>query len=362
MKKIYLTLLASLLVFFTNGYSQERRAINVSNSNDLLKAISEKPSHVKPMAAIDTITNHWDEIYPNMIDTPTIYSSSKGFIVGQNNYEDIAKAQKFDSNFGITSDGTIKALLFWFGGKIQSAGTAEFVATIWADNSGVPGAVLGQADKFTVAQIDTSASAYNAIGSSASLKGTYNVTASFTTPVIIPSNKTFWAGFTCTYAAGDSAGLITSRDGVPEDAPSLTGNFPEAETHTFEQWNDNTWHSFNDGTQSTWQLDIALGLYPVVDFSIGIKENTTNINRIDNYPNPASETTSIYYDLKLPCNVELSICDLTGKELLHVNEGKQASGAHTLKTNISMLSSGMYLYTLSAGETKITKQLVVSGK
>lgn len=357
MKKIYLLL--GFVFFFTFNYAQ-RTAVNKFNSNSVLKSIVQKQLPVQTMATTDTLTNHWDVIYPTPVDTPTLYSSSKGYIAGQNNYEDMSKAQKFDPTYGVSSNGTINAILFWFGGKIQGAGTAEFTATIWGDNAGKPGVVLGKAANFTVAQIDTSAAAYKLIGPANALKGTYNVTATFNTPINIPSNKTFWAGFTCTYAAGDSAGLITSRDGVPEDAPTLTGNFPDAESYTFEQWNDSTWHSFNDGTQSSWQLDIALGLYPVVDFSSGIKENLSYLISIDNYPNPASEVTTICYHLKQSCDVQISICDITGKELLHIYEGKQTTGRHNLKANLSSLSSGMYLYTLYAGDSQRTKQLIIA--
>ena len=69
-----------------------------------------------------------------------------------------------------------------------------------------------------------------------------------------------------TYAAGDSVGLVTSTD----------GEFTAAVTHTFEQWNDNSWVSFNDGTTASWQTDVAMAIYPVVDFTVGINEIEAN--------------------------------------------------------------------------------------
>src|ERR1039458_9665325 len=138
--------------------------------------------------------------------------------------------------------------------------SSSYTATIWSDNAGVPGTVLGSAPAIPITTLDTSFYATKHIGPTTAVKGFYNNVATFSSPVTIPSNRKFWVGIAYSYAAGDSAGLVTSYDYKQGDAAGLTGDCKEASVYTFEQWSDNSWNSFNNGTTSSWQLDIALGV------------------------------------------------------------------------------------------------------
>ena len=358
MKKIYLLSTVLALVFSANGFAQQR--IAKSNGADFNTSKSSSP--ITSMGVVDTITAHWDVIFPfPSVDTAVTYNDAAGgFLGGQDSYSDIAKAQKFNSTMGITAGGTINGILFWFGGKMQNAGTASFTPTVWADNAGKPGSVIGTGAAFTVGSIDTSAAAKKPIGPTTALKGIYNVTTNFSPALIMPANKTFWAGFTLTYAAGDSAGLVTSNDFKPGDAPGVTGNFPQAQNYTFEQWSDNSWNSVNDGTSNSWQSDIAFAIYPLVDFSFSsVNENSNNINSLYNYPNPANGMTMISYEIGQTANVSITVCDIAGKKLLTLNEDKQTAGSHLVKMDVSSLANGMYFYTLTSGENKMTKSLAI---
>ncbi len=361
MKKIYTTLfLSSIMVL---SFAQQRIAKENPVNVQTLNSHAKTQPIVQPMNVIDTITNHWDVIFPQpvQIDVPVTYSSSNGgYVAGQNGYGDLAKAQKFDPAYGITSaNGTITHLLLWFGAKEQIAGTAAFTAKIWADNAGVPGTVLGTAPVFTIDLIDTAAAALSIIGPATAIEGAFNVVATFGTPIAIPANQTFWAGISFTYANGDSAGLVTSQDITPGDAPGLTGDFLDAQTYTFEEWSDNSWWSFNDGTGNTWRLDIALAIYPVVDFILGVNENNGNIVSLQNVPNPAVNNTVIHYTLKEAGDVSISVFDITGKKILSQSHGVQTAGNHQMKLDVSDLTAGMYFYTLNAGSNKMTSKMTI---
>lgn len=356
MKKIYTTLFLSAVAIFS--FAQSGRIATAKPA--VIGAAAKQTPVVQPMNTDDTLTNHWDVIAPVPVDTATTYSSSSGFVAGQNDYGDISKMQKFDGTYGVTQGGTINGLLLWFGAKMVGAGTASFTATIWADNGGVPGAILGTAPAFTIGQIDTSVAGLKIIGPVAAIEGAYNTIAMFSPKINIPSNMTFWAGINYTYAAGDSAGLVTSRDGNPGDAAGATGNFGAASTHTFEEWNDNSFHSFNDGTTNTWQLDVALAVYPVVTFgNTSVNELNSSIASVQNTPNPAVSSTLINYDLKENANVTLSVVDITGAEILSAVQGEQAQGSHSVKLDVSDLSAGMYFYTIKAGDHQVTKKMTV---
>jgi hypothetical protein len=78
-----------------------------------------------------------------------------------------------------------------------------------------------------------------------------------------------------------------------------------------------------------------------------------------NYPNPFNPTTAISYQLSAAGNVTLTVFDVLGKEVaILVNEKKEA-GEHTIQFNASDLSSGMYFYTLHAGNVVETKKMIL---
>ncbi|HMR40868.1 MAG TPA: T9SS type A sorting domain-containing protein [Ignavibacteria bacterium] len=64
-----------------------------------------------------------------------------------------------------------------------------------------------------------------------------------------------------------------------------------------------------------------------------------------NYPNPFNPTTKINYELPLNGNVNITLFDMTGREVsVLVNESQQQAGFYTIQFNASNLSSGTYFY------------------
>lgn len=287
-----------------------------------------------------------DTLILHMIGSnPTIYSVlGGGYVGGHNTYGDISKMQKFDQTYGVSDFGTITGILFWFG-HAEGDTTHTFNANIWDDNAGVPGTVIGS-ETVPYAAIDTSVAysigGYTEVG--------YNTVSTFSNPVNIPSNKTFWAGIGITYAAGDSVGLVTSAD----------GEFTDAITHTFEEWSDNSFHTFNDGTNSTWQLDVALAIFPVMDFVVNVDGNDPyGVKLYNNYPNPANTETSVMFDLARDMQVTLSVFDVTGRQVIHKDAGMMSAGKRRIDLNVSDLPAGVYSYTLNAGGSLFNNQMVV---
>ena len=359
MKKVYSLLLLAAFSFSVSGFAQKNAKGSLPVGN--LNAVQQKNVPANPLNTSDTITAHWDVIYPApSVDTPVTYfcsATQHSYVAGHNQYSDKAKAQLFDSQYGVsTTNGTITNLLMWVGAKLQNAGTGSWVPTIWADNAGSPGSVLGTASAVTVAQMDTANAALGIIGPLTALKGAYNVNASFSPAIAIPSGQKFWAGFTINYAAGDSAGLITSRDG--NYTVTGNGNFNDAATHTKSQWSDNSWHDF----VSDWGLEIALAVYPVLDLvsTTGINEQAELSISSQCYPNPAVDMAAINFNLSKKAEVEIAVYSLTGERMYAEKEGQLTAGNHQVSLDLSNIPSGMYFYTIKANDVVLNDKMLIA--
>jgi hypothetical protein len=76
-----------------------------------------------------------------------------------------------------------------------------------------------------------------------------------------------------------------------------------------------------------------------------------------NYPNPFNPSTVISYSLPVNSFVSLKVYNILGKEITTLANCVEKSGSHdiTLNTNNLNLSSGIYLYTLTATDINTNK-------
>lgn len=90
--------------------------------------------------------------------------------------------------------------------------------------------------------------------------------------------------------------------------------------------------------------------------------NSINRNYFDvsqNYPNPAASATSIDYYLPVSGNVQFTVYNLLGTVLYQQHYFAKA-GANTIPFNTAALANGMYFYTVSNGNTIITRRMTVN--
>jgi len=97
---------------------------------------------------------------------------------------------------------------------------------------------------------------------------------------------------------------------------------------------------------------------------VGIKENTINQVPIDyalkqNYPNPFNATTKITYSLPKSSKVSLKIYDIIGNEILTLVDGTKEAGVYDVVFNEANLTSGVYLYKITAGDFISTKKMIL---
>lgn len=85
----------------------------------------------------------------------------------------------------------------------------------------------------------------------------------------------------------------------------------------------------------------------------------TNFSLSQNYPNPFNPTTMIKYQLPANSNVSLKIYDILGQEVKTLVNRNQQAGSYEVRFDASNLASGIYLYSLRAGDFTMTKKMLL---
>ncbi|TRZ51643.1 T9SS C-terminal target domain-containing protein [bacterium] len=94
------------------------------------------------------------------------------------------------------------------------------------------------------------------------------------------------------------------------------------------------------------------------DVEIGIPKK---FDLSQNYPNPFNPTTKINFDLPVDAKVSLVVYDITGREVAKLlNNEFRPAGYHTTEFNASKFSSGVYFYSLSTNNFRMTKKMILT--
>ena len=86
---------------------------------------------------------------------------------------------------------------------------------------------------------------------------------------------------------------------------------------------------------------------------------TTSFELAQNMPNPSNGNTTIVYNLPSNERVTLTVRDLTGRVVSVSNEGVKPAGKNMISLNTSAFGAGVYTYTITAGSSSLTKQMMV---
>lgn len=95
--------------------------------------------------------------------------------------------------------------------------------------------------------------------------------------------------------------------------------------------------------------------------AVGTEHNTIpkNYTLLQNYPNPFNPSTFISFGLPTNSYITLKVYDIMGREVKEIVKGNLTLGYHTYSFNASGLTSGIYFYTLTAGDYKDTRKMVL---
>lgn len=107
-------------------------------------------------------------------------------------------------------------------------------------------------------------------------------------------------------------------------------------------------------------------VYKTIDFPktpAGIKDianGKKNFSLDQNFPNPFNPSTSINFSLAARSAVTLKVYDMLGREVATlVNNEEIAAGSHSVSFDASKLTSGVYIYSLKAGNFSESKKLTL---
>lgn len=184
-------------------------------------------------ASINVIASTGCDSLQNLADTNslTIYGSGSGFMAGTNNYGDLAKVEYY-SNYGAYTHVTA-ADIYLFG--LQDGGNGStFDLTIWDDNAGLPGNIIGQAQYDLAAVSAATAGAQGGI-----------LRLPFNSPVLVNGNPFYIGVDFSNLGAGDTIGIVHKLPDVT--TPSNT---------SFEMWSDGTWHDMGTSWWGDWTMYI----------------------------------------------------------------------------------------------------------
>jgi len=84
----------------------------------------------------------------------------------------------------------------------------------------------------------------------------------------------------------------------------------------------------------------------------------TEYSLTQNYPNPFNPSTTIHFALKERADVRLSVVDIEGREVAVLTQGSHEAGEYLVKFAPENMASGIYFYTLTAGQFTQTRKMV----
>ncbi len=259
--------------------------------------------------------------YPLGGDYAVYITQENGFVTGNNEFGDLAKANFYNIN----ENTYITGVLFEFAYGTGSGSSIEFA--IW--NSGGANNSPGSKIAFKTLPLE------DIIDDAANELFTY---IEFSPPVLV--NNPFYAGVLLPTTTGDSLVIWSNNNG--ETQPGIA----------WELWNTNEWFAIN--SNDSWGLNIAMAIYPIVQNTLSINESSES-KVLDIFPNPSTGQFSIDFSKQLNQTIELKIYNATGNCILNQSFEKWEE---SIDFNISDFPAGVYTVRLFDGGQSYSQKIL----
>jgi len=93
--------------------------------------------------------------------------------------------------------------------------------------------------------------------------------------------------------------------------------------------------------------------------SVRKEELANEFSLQQNYPNPFNPSTTIQYSVPQLSDVSIKVYDVLGKEVANLVDAQQTQGVYEVAFDASNLASGMYIYTIKAGNFTSSKKMLL---
>jgi len=269
-----------------------------------------------------TATAQVDTLSEFFTGTPTLYGAQGGgYVTGNNSYGDLEKGMRFNSANGVTGGGSLTSVLAWIPFTINTSGTATATAKVYSFNSVTAFGTLLGSQSLNLSAIDTTLAGVQTANSRP-----FNAVFNFASAITLPASNDILVMIELPTGAGDTIAIVSNT----------SGDWANAATHTFEKWSDNSLNEF----ATAWQggVNVAMAIYPVINFTSSIEENVASASV---YPNPANDVINFEVSEEIASIVITSL------------EGKVIATTTNTTLNVSDFNSGMYLYTLNTVSGKV---------
>lgn len=174
--------------------------------------------------------------------------------------------------------------------------------------------------------------------------------------------------------AGENGGIIKIFFNDPIIVPAGTnilllaghyGGDDEVEFRMAQPVDEQTVLGYTSGATTPFFLQTPSAIMVRADltneFFIGIdEENESNFAIGQNVPNPFSGSSVINYELNQAADVMIEFTDLSGKTVKTINYGAQDAGTYTVEIDANNFADGVYMYTFTVGDQKVTKRMTVN--
>jgi hypothetical protein len=144
------------------------------------------------------------------------------------------------------------------------------------------------------------------------------------------------------------------------NSPAIDAGDPETDLSLYAI-NDETDSIDLDGNMRLFNERIDIGAYEFQGVtSVELQDDVPGeFVLLQNYPNPFNPITNIEYKVVNNESVSLKVYDILGREVTTLVNEEQPAGNYDVTFNASGLSSGVYFYSLKAGNFTETKKMVV---
>jgi len=94
-------------------------------------------------------------------------------------------------------------------------------------------------------------------------------------------------------------------------------------------------------------------------FVDGSNHTPERFTLLNNYPNPFNASTIISYNLSAEAYVSVEIYNLLGRHVVTLIDEEQQPGSYQVVWNAGDIPSGVYFYTIHAGNNTVSKKMLL---